>query len=400
MAQTPASGERSALRGYRWQYDHIASRVYEALVDDDFYAVRLTDPRAGKVDDLVLIRRSRVDAYQFKSSEFQHNITFNELTKEQRTRSGVSTSSLLRSLADGWQTLVEKWEGVQVHLVTQQLASIHDRVVGSGDRPSPNHFGAFLETVLVPLRKGTISADEIDVKWRPALYELQNVSNLPQGEFDQFVRSLHIDVAAGTGFPNLSPVASSDIERLSSALIRHVSKAHDLVELNQDELLALVGWQTRPRLQSRHEFPVNLDTYQPLAAAIQILQESLSGANSGYIAVIGPPGSGKSTLLSQALSGSTDRVVRYYAYVPGSTPRQTRLTAQAYLHDIVLMLNNSGIGKPLRALPATDVNQLRQQLADQLDAASQKFLDSGYRTIVIVDGLALLSQRFSPKLCK
>ena len=54
--EAPASGERAALRGYRWQYDHIAARVYNALLDSDLESLRLTDPKAGRVDDLVLIR--------------------------------------------------------------------------------------------------------------------------------------------------------------------------------------------------------------------------------------------------------------------------------------------------------------------------------------------------------
>ena len=76
MINTPASGERSALRGYRWQYDHIAARVYDALLESDLVSVRLTDPEAGRIDDLLLVRHDRVDAYQFKSAGFHRNITF------------------------------------------------------------------------------------------------------------------------------------------------------------------------------------------------------------------------------------------------------------------------------------------------------------------------------------
>ena len=61
MTHAPASGERAALRGYRWRYDHIASLVYDALLDGDFRAVRLADPDAGRVDDLVLIKHDRTD---------------------------------------------------------------------------------------------------------------------------------------------------------------------------------------------------------------------------------------------------------------------------------------------------------------------------------------------------
>ena len=115
MNGTPASGERSALRGYRWQYDHIAARVYDALLDGDLISVRLTDPKAGRVDDLILVRNGQVEAYQFKSAEFDRNITFNQVISSQRSRSGSRVPSLIKSLADGWNTLRTQWNNVSVH---------------------------------------------------------------------------------------------------------------------------------------------------------------------------------------------------------------------------------------------------------------------------------------------
>ena len=123
-------------------------------------------------------------------------------------------------------------------------------------------------------------------------------------------------------------------------------KRAGVVDLDERELLALVGWEHRPRLHNRHEFPVDLDTYQPLNDAVEQLKASIARHDSGYVAVIGPPGAGKSTLLSQALTGSPDRILRYYAYVPGSAPARTRRTAQAFLHDVVVMLNAGGEKDP------------------------------------------------------
>ncbi len=99
---SPDSGERAAVRGYRWQYDHIAALVYDALIQDDFVSLRPTDPRAGKADDLVLVTRGGVDGYQFKSSESDGFLIFGQLLASQRTRSGGPAASLVRALADGW----------------------------------------------------------------------------------------------------------------------------------------------------------------------------------------------------------------------------------------------------------------------------------------------------------
>ncbi len=109
-------------------------------MDGDFRSLRLTDPSAGQVDDLVLFRRGRIDGYQFKSVEFDSYVTFNQLTNEQRTRSGKPAASLVRAMAYGLTALNERYGGGLVHLVTQQLPSVNDHLSeeGAPDRPSPD----------------------------------------------------------------------------------------------------------------------------------------------------------------------------------------------------------------------------------------------------------------------
>ena len=397
MMEAPASGERAALRGYRWQYDHIASRVYNALLDGDLESLRLTDPKAGRVDDLLLIRSGRVDCYQFRSVEHDRALTFKQVIRNQRTRSGNTAPSLLRSLADDWIRLRDRWGNVYVHLVTQRFASVHDHVIGEkdSDNPSPDHFSAFLAQVLEPLCCKETMLDEVDTGWRPALERLREASGLSMKEFGEFLQSLRIDVAAGSGLPTSPSTAHSDIIALSSTLQRHVSTSLKVVVLDSREVLNLMGWQNRPRLQNRHEFPIDLDTYEPLTGAIEQLKESIARHIRGYLAVIGPPGCGKSTLLSQALSGSTDRILRYYAYVPGTASTRTRLTGHGFLHDVVLMLTEGEIRGARRELPSTEIESLRLQFIDQLDAAGAEFRRTSRRTIIVVDGLDHVDRDYS-----
>lgn len=395
MINTPASGERAALRGYRWQYDQIAVRVYDALLDGDFEGLRLTDPEAGRVDDLVLIRHGRVDGYQFKSVEFGRNLTFRQALSDQRTSGGNVAPSLLRSLADGWKRLRHQGGDTHVHFVTTQIPSVHDHLGDPSRRPSHDHFGAFHNNVLVPLRLKELQVDDVSIGWQPALSKLHTESGLTTEEFNQFLQALNFDFAAGTDLPPSSPVRRADIASLSTRLLRRVSESRSVVELDHRELLTLMGWTDRHRLQSRHEFPIDVDTYQPLMDAIEQLNQSVEHHDSGYLAVIGPPGAGKSTLLSQALSGSTHRIVRYHAYVPGTAPARTRHTARAFLRDIVIMLAKGGVATQQRELPGTDIDQLRQQLVDALDVASREFSESGRRTIVVVDGLDHVDRDYS-----
>ena len=290
MIHAPATGEHAALRGFLWQYDHIAALVYDSLTDDSFDTLRLVDPDAGRVDDLVLIRHGRTDGYQFKSAEFGSSLTFDKVVSAQHTGGFDSAPSLLWSLADGWKRLQSRSSNVHVHLVTEQHASVNDRLgnPGEADRPSPDHFSAFLTHVLEPLRSGKITLDDVGAGWQPALARLLQASGLEQEDFDRFLRSLHFDVGAGSGIPASQSTPRSDIIALWGVLSRCVSEAASVVELDRDGVLDLMGWRNRPRLRSRHGFPVDLDTYAPLAGAIEELGGLVSRHNRGYVAVVGP----------------------------------------------------------------------------------------------------------------
>ena len=397
MTQSAASGERQALRGYRWQYDHIATHVYDALYDSDFVSLRLTDPEARRVDDLVLNRCGRTDAYQFKSAEHDGYVTFNQIVGNQRTRSGVAAPPLVQSLADGWKSLQSRTENTHVHLVMQQLASTHDHlgIQSDPDRPTRDHFASFLKLVLEPLRQGTLMVDEVAPGWEHALERLREASGVALEDFGLFLRAMHIDLNAGTGLPAAPSTRRSDIVALSDALKRRVSESFDVVELDECCVLQLMGWTGRTRLHSHHEFPVDLDTYAPLAEAIDQLNDIVAEHESGYVSVVGPPGAGKSTLLSQALTSSTDRVVRYYAYVPETAAGRTRLTARWFLHDIVLLLQRSGLDPSERHITSNDIDVLRRQLFEQLDSGSAEFAATRRRTIVVVDGLDHVERDYS-----
>ncbi len=152
MDRSPASGERNALRGYRWQYDQLASIVYDSLLDGAFQSLRLTDPEAGKVDDLVLITGNERAGHQFKSEEPPEMITFNDIVKPRKTRSGKHAPSWLKALGDGWLSLKGSRTTATVSLVTNQLPSVSDRLpLASADDGNPQRsFAEFSSQVLMP----------------------------------------------------------------------------------------------------------------------------------------------------------------------------------------------------------------------------------------------------------
>ena len=237
--------------------------------------------------------------------------------------------------------------------------------------------------------------DTVPTGWQHALEKLRDASGIAPEDFGLFLRAMHIDLNAGTGLPAAPSTRRSDIAALSDALKRRVSESFDVVELDERGVLQLMGWTDRTRLHSYHEFPVDLDTYAPLAEAIEQLNDIVAEHDSGYVAVVGPPGAGKSTLLSQALTSTTDRVVRYYAYVPRTAAARTRLAARSFLHDIILMLQRSGLGPSERQIASNDIDGLRRQLSEQLDSGSVEFADTQRRTIVVVDGLDHVERDYS-----
>ena len=389
MNRTSASGEQAALRGYRWQYDQIAKLVYDAILDGKLVSVRLTDPNAGQVDDLVLVRTGRTDAYQFKSGS-NKSVTFRRITHEPTNRSASNPLTWIQTLANAWRNLRRDSRGqVHVHFCAEAVASSHDRIVDRDNptRPSPNHFRAFQTRVLEPLRTGAQTLDEIDKCWQTALETLREKSGVSQAEFVPFLQSLHFDLNTQSGLDGARPELQDELITLSAQLERLASEGNGVVELPTEQLLTLMGWQGRTRLRSAHNFPVNSDTYVPLSVAIEQISDLIRSQERGYIAVVGPPGTGKSTLLTQALSNTSDRVIRYYAYVPGADAARTRLTGRSFLHDVVLKLKESGLKGKDRQLTSTDTDQLRQQRAELFDAASQEFDASGCRTLIVVDGL-------------
>ena len=205
-------------------------------------------------------------------------------------RNHLAKETVVVILADGWKSLQSQTGNVHVHLVMQQLASPNDHlgIRGDADCPSRDHFASFIRQVLEPLRLGNLTVDEVAIGWRPALTRLREASGVVPEEFALFLRALHLDLNAGLGVPAAPSTRRSDILALSDALIRRVSVSFDVVELDERGVLQLMGWTERTRLHSRHEFPVDLDTYAPLTEAIDQLNDIVAEHDSGYVSVARP----------------------------------------------------------------------------------------------------------------
>ena len=291
MTGHPADGERGAVRGYQWQYDHAAALVYDAIRDRVFNRLRLVDSAAGGVDDLVLVREGWTDAYQFRSSEHPGSITFNRLVRPQRGQS-LSTISVL---AQGWQQLRERWPGVRVHFVAQQYASTSDRLPGEDGR-SPGHFSALLRQVLVPVRTGNLDLNgRVSARWQPALAKLRRGQRTRRARFWGLcgvIASRRRDTVgvARPRSPSGATTSHRCLARFNDVLLRRQVSSN----WTQTAFLDLMDWSARTRLRRRHEFPVDP---RHLRAAYRMpsmnCETILDSRDRGYVALVGPPGFGQ-----------------------------------------------------------------------------------------------------------
>src|SRR5204863_1083410 len=119
----------------------------------------------------------------------------------------------------------------------------------------------------------------------------------------------------------------------------------------------------RFEFRSRHEFPVDELLYQPIDHSVSQFEQSLNTLPGGYIAVLGTPGTGKSSLLTKTLRRRTERVIRYYAYIPDAQdPITVRGESVNFLHDVVLALKRAGFSRNISSVSSFDRAQLLQHL--------------------------------------
>ena len=392
----PAEGERSAVTGFGFQYrDVAAALIYRSLLDpgdNAFESASFVDPRAGKVDDVQITTQSAHHAYQVKWTSSPSGVTLRSLTV-----ADDGDVSPLQQLYDGWQTLRGRHgKPVRVHWLTNALPSTHPErndFAGEGDaRPPVATMAAFLDEVHRPYVAGTPVPERWKAAWASLRESLQNVS---ETDFDAFMRAAQFDL----GYAPVDPVGPfdvqrqryDDIQRLWAALFDQVGRSPKgaRVDVRGDHPL-LAGLVSRLRLYHAHDFPppdIPLveggDTLGALGAAVDV-------ASGGYVGLIGSPGAGKSTLLSafaRARRRRGDLVVSYYAYTSdGDLGAPLRAESAHFLHDVVLLLHQEGVGD-LSEAPGTDRTSLHNALRAQLADLGARHARDSTRSILVVDGL-------------
>ncbi|MGP1272742.1 MAG: ATP-binding protein [Phycisphaerales bacterium] len=388
----PAEGERRAMTGYLPQYEIAAWSIMRHLREQSFESIRLGDTDAGRVDDFIILSTNAVDGHSVKWSERKDTVTFLDFTRPRD-----KAPCWVAQLADGWKRLGVNHPNrrVAVHLVTCDIPSKSDKCPGANKEP----FAAFYYEAWVPFRS---DGKAIPDKWKTAWEAWQRASGLTADEFIEFAKACHLDFHARTAADRTflsrdDEVLHSQLKQLAAELANIVRDPHRQVEFTRDELLTRVGWSHLLEFRHRHEFPTR-DPYEPIESSVRELTTKLTTLNSGYLALLGSPGSGKSSLLTRTLEAGLDkhRLVKYYAFVPGSADPRTRGESVNFLHDLVLALERAGFSAG-QSQGNFDRDLLLGRLNEQLQMLGADFKTSEFPTVILIDGLDHIPREQTPQ---
>ncbi len=373
-----AQGEDNALKGFTNQYVVAAELIYNALKSNDFRHIILKDFRVGQVDDLVIVNKSRVDAYQVKWSSPPTNLTYSDFKKY--------FTQLFKGLVLIRKLFPDKV--VTTYLYTSNIAS-----TSKVEKIEP--FSSFLYDYW----SSNKDDDGIEKKWKVVTDELEKSVNISTDELKDLRQYLKFSLNHKRPEDREEYIAEEryyrDINHLADELIKKAGQVKGTIELNKSDILKLAGWSDRSEFRSKHHFEIP-PHYQAIDSTVGSLNNVINNVSQGYIALIGTPGSGKSTLLTETLRyRPKTRIIPYYCFVPNDTAIHARSEATNFLHDIVLSLKDHNISTK-NLTPGESLEQLRSDFENQLHELARRFQEDEILTLILVDGLDHVRREGNP----
>ncbi|WP_431673654.1 ATP-binding protein [Rhizobium leguminosarum] len=359
----------------------------------------MVDPEAGRLDDIIIGRPGRIDAYQIKWSEYRQSVTFNHLVTPSRV-SGKPYPPPFQLMADGWKKLKAMYpeSAVHAHYLMHDAPSSSDSPGERTDDDRPAHLQSFLRNAF-PSRATWFAPGDTTYKvWSNKIDQIERTSCLVGHELTEFVADCELDLGFDLGPSRWEPRAWADVEDLAKLLLSKVSKSSGgAVELRIDTILSELHWRDRYDLRFKHDFPIDEHLYRPIEPTVQALERAFTQFGRGYLALVGPPGSGKSTTLTHLLRYRKGvRLVRYYAFVRDD-PQLGRGEAFSFLHDLCVQLESMGLGRARRRNSYPDtLDGLRERLTALLRDLGNETSKTGGRAIILVDGLDHIDREQNP----
>jgi hypothetical protein len=373
-----AIGERAAIGGILPQIDEFAAFVYKNLVNKQLEWIKVADPNAEKLDDIQYATTKEVHAYQVKWTIADATISYNNFCE------------LIPSLVTSWKVLktINPTKTVIPHLITNKSLSLHDSIKNGNIKIGS--FNEFISDIWIKIK----TKQSIEKKWDPILKEFKRITQLTNQEFNDFIRFFDFQFDYKKKEFKVSNVRNSkedeDLIQISRFLFEEAGGEKRNVKFTRSELLLALGWEDRFRTIFTHELVVDRQTYQPIIETQNELDTKLKEFEKGYIYLVGGPGTGKSSLLSNWARQRKDRIIKYYAFDFMSPSSQFNFSERGesttLFFDLVYQLKEAGFYKK-DILPYRDITFLKNTFFEQLKFASEDYIESGRKTILIIDGL-------------
>jgi hypothetical protein len=377
-----AQGERGAIGGYKPQYDEFARCVYDKLLHRELVCIRVADDKVGKLDDIYYETATEIHAYQMKWSINEgETISFNAFKK------------LFPLIADSWKLIKNNNPNKLVipHFVTCKPLSENDDIKDNNNDTKIGSFKKLSNEAFTKLKDD----NPYDAKWKFAIDALHATTKLTRDELKEFWKVFVF--TTGYAQERLSVSESQVSKRTEDALkldrmiVEMAASREREVFKTRDEIIKILGWESRFRTQFNHYLHIDESQYEPIHATIGSLNAMLCNHNKGYIFLQGSPGSGKSTLLAQWTDTVLNNVVSYYAFdfMEPSSGKNYRQRGEdvTLLHDLVVMLEERGFKTQSKTLVSYDLSDLVDRFDDQLLLMSKDYKESGKSNIIVIDGL-------------
>ena len=387
--RSPASGEKSAIRGYLTQYEFSAVVIFRLMQSRQLNAVAICNQNAGIFDDILLFTDSAIVGYQIKSARYARNF---------RLETELLKNDLITQIANSWLNIRSSYpaHSIQIQYIFPGFPSIHDNLVGSKQVQGHTHSAAFAEYV----NQYTVYTKEHltnHAKWGPFVTRLRLQSDISEDDFDDMMRSIQLldsHEIARNEINNFDVYSQRRIQQIKFLIPELAANRHTKSLWTEEELLSELGWSHSEGLRAIHQFPLPSDVQANHAVEAGLLSAIQNNA-SGYLSLIGHPGSGKSTTLQRAITSSTDcGVVRYLAFIPDERHGLGRAEAADFLNDITFGLGKLGFST---SRFSTEEEQ-RHQFIRQLNEAQLRFERNGKKTVIVIDGLDHVSREEHPNV--
>ncbi|MCX8534346.1 NACHT domain-containing protein [Chryseobacterium luquanense] len=375
--QISARGERAAISGYLPQFDEFARFVYINLINKSLIWIRVADPEAEKLDDILYATNNEIHAYQIKWTIADATITYKNFLE------------LFPLLFSSYKKLKKTNPSKIIipHLITNKKASQNDKIKLQDD--STADFATFLSDVLEKIKRGTSP----EKKWNNLITELQNFC----GGYDDFINFISVLDFQTNYVQKTFTIQNSrlhkdeqDLTDLSRFIFEKAADSKRIVEFSRSQIINELRWADRFSTVFNHEITHDSPLYQPIRATIDELDNMYNIITTGYIFLVGGPGSGKSTLLNRWTKGLKEDVVKYYAFDflnPSSAKNfYERGNAVNLFFDLVNQLKDSGCYHG-EVLPYKDILFLKDIFNEQLRILGDKFEASQEKTVILIDGL-------------